>query len=354
MSEKVLMSDSILVTGCAGFIGFHTASRLLANGVSVVGLDNLNAYYSPQLKEARLSILSERKGFSFHKIDLVDKDAVAALVKQTRPQCVIHLAAQAGVRWSITNPWAYVDSNLIGFLSILESCRHNNVGHLIYASSSSVYGSNTKLPFSVNDSTDHPVSLYAATKKANELMAHTYSHLYHLPATGLRFFTVYGPWGRPDMAIWKFAEAILDGHPIALYNNGRMQRDFTYIDDVVESLIKLIAAPPAPNALWSGGRPNPATSKAPWCCYNVGNNAPTELAHVVALLEKELQKKAVCTLCPMQPGDLAATFADVDSLAAAVNYKPSTTIEQGIAQFVAWYRDYRNAGSLNTSSRIAA
>ena len=354
MSEKKLMSDLVLVTGCAGFIGFHTASRLLANGVRVVGLDNLNAYYSPQLKEDRLAILSESKAFSFHKIDLVEKDAVADLVKQAQPRCVIHLAAQAGVRWSITNPWAYVDSNLIGFLSILEACRHNQVGHLIYASSSSVYGSNTKLPFSVEDSVDHPVSLYAATKKANELMAHTYSHLYRLPTTGLRFFTVYGPWGRPDMAMWKFAEAILAGRPIDLYNQGEMRRDFTYVDDVVESIVRLTDDPATPRAEWSGVAPDPATSNAPWRVYNIGNHSPVELLDVVSLLEKHLGKKAIRNLVPIQPGDVPATYADVAALMEAVDFKPSTSIEAGIGRFVGWYRDYHRITPGKTFSQAAA
>ena len=327
---------------------------MLANGVRVVGLDNLNAYYSPQLKEDRLAILSESKAFSFHKIDLVEKDAVADLVKQAQPRCVIHLAAQAGVRWSITNPWAYVDSNLIGFLSILEACRHNQVGHLIYASSSSVYGSNTKLPFSVEDSVDHPVSLYAATKKANELMAHTYSHLYRLPTTGLRFFTVYGPWGRPDMAMWKFAEAILAGRPIDLYNQGEMRRDFTYVDDVVESIARLTKHPATPSGEWSGVAPDPATSNAPWRIYNIGNHSPVELLDVVSLLEKHLGKKALRNLEPIQPGDVPATYADVAALMEAVDFKPATSIETGVARFVGWYRDYHRITPGKTFSQAAA
>lgn len=354
ISEKQLMKDSVLVTGCAGFIGFHTAARLLANGVRVVGLDNLNAYYSPKLKEDRLAILSESKAFSFHKIDLVEKDTVSDLVKQAQPRCVIHLAAQAGVRWSITNPWAYVDSNLIGFLSILEACRHNDVGHLIYASSSSVYGSNTKLPFSVEDSVDHPVSLYAATKKANELMAHTYSHLYRLPTTGLRFFTVYGPWGRPDMAMWKFAEAILAGQPIDLYNYGEMRRDFTYVDDVVESIVRLTEHPAAPSAEWSGMAPDPATSNAPWRVYNIGNHSPVELLDVVSLLEKHLGKKAIRYLVSIQPGDVPATYADVAALMEALDFKPSTPIDVGITRFVNWYLEYHQIGANNPGSRTAA
>ena len=334
------MSDSVLVTGCAGFIGFHTARRLLSQGVSVVGLDNLNDYYSPQLKRDRLALLSESDRFTFHKIDLVEKDAVATLVERVRPQCVIHLAAQAGVRWSITNPWAYVDSNLIGFLSILEACRHTNVGHLIYASSSSVYGSNTKLPFAVEDNVDHPVSLYAATKKANELMAHTYSHLYRLPTTGLRFFTVYGPWGRPDMAYWKFTEAILSGRSIDLYNHGAMQRDFTYVDDVVEAIERLIRRPASPDPMWSGDAPDPATSSAPWRVYNIGNHSPIELIRLVEILEQLLGRKAVRNLLPIQPGDVPSTCADVEALSQAVDFAPATLPEVGLRRFVDWYSEY--------------
>ena len=334
------MSKSILVTGCAGFIGFHTAKRLLDNGVSVVGLDNINPYYSQQLKQDRLTILSENKNFRFHKIDLTVREAVADLCNEIQPQCVIHLAAQAGVRWSIENPWAYLDSNLTGFLSILEACRHNKVGHLIYASSSSVYGSNKKLPFSVGDSVDHPISLYAATKKANELMAHTYSHLYNLPTTGLRFFTVYGPWGRPDMAMWKFAKAILADEPIDIYNRGEMRRDFTYVDDVVESIVRLTEQPATPYGKWDSYSPDPGTSDAPWRVYNIGNHSPTELLYVVSLLEKHLGKKSRQNLLPMQPGDVSATYADVEALAEAVEFKPSTSIESGIAKFVQWYLAY--------------
>ena len=334
------MSNSILVTGCAGFIGFHTAKRLLANGASVVGLDNINPYYSQNLKRDRLAILSENKNFVFHKIDLTERQVVDDLCRQVQPDCVIHLAAQAGVRWSIENPWAYLDSNLTGFLSILEACRHNKVGHLIYASSSSVYGSNKKLPFSVEDSVDHPISLYAATKKANELMAHTYSHLYELPTTGLRFFTVYGPWGRPDMAMWKFAKAILADEPIDLYNQGVMCRDFTYVDDVVESVVRLTKHPAAPDKNWSSHSPDSGTSSAPWRVYNIGNHSPTELLYVVSLLEKHLGKDAKRNLLPMQPGDVSATYADVEALTEAVDFKPSTSIEDGIASFVQWYLEY--------------
>ncbi len=348
------MSDSVLVTGCAGFIGFHTARNLLSQGVSVVGLDNLNDYYSPQLKRDRLALLSESDLFAFHKVDLVEKDAVAALVDRIRPFCVIHLAAQAGVRWSITNPWAYVESNLVGFLSILEACRHCHVAHLIYASSSSVYGSNAKLPFDVEDNVDHPVSLYAATKKANELMAHTYSHLYHLPTTGLRFFTVYGPWGRPDMAMWKFTEAILAGKPINLYNHGEMRRDFTYVDDVVEAIVRLTRQPAVPNPQWSGNSPDPATSNAPWRVYNIGNHSPVELLDVVSLLETHLGKAAIRNLSPIQPGDVPATYAEIKALTAAVGFTPATPIEVGITRFVDWYRSYHGLNKRSAAKPHAA
>lgn len=348
------MQNVILVTGSAGFIGFHVASRLLADGATVIGLDNLNDYYSPALKKDRLKILSESKRFLFHKIDLVEKDAVANLVKQNQPTSVIHLAAQPGVRSSITNPWAYIDSNLIGFLSILEACRHNDVRHLIYASSSSVYGLNTKLPFSTGDSVDHPISLYAATKKANELMAHTYSHLYGLHTTGLRFFTVYGPWGRPDMAIWKFTEAILNGHTLDLHNNGMLQRDFTYVDDVVESIARLIATPPTPNKHWTGADPDPATSRAPWRCFNIGSSTPVPLLYLISLLENELQKKALRRLLPMQPGDLPATFADVAPLTDAISFTPSISIEEGIQRFIRWYRGYRTSPALSNVRSLAS
>jgi UDP-glucuronate 4-epimerase len=330
----------IIVTGCAGFIGFHVANRLLHDGRRVVGFDNVNAYYSQQLKRDRVSRLSESSAFSFHELDLVDSQGVAQLVASTRPECVIHLAAQAGVRWSIENPKAYIDSNIVGFLSILEACRHHRVANLIYASSSSVYGANAKLPFAVGDTVDHPISLYAASKKANELMAHTYSHLYGLPTTGLRFFTVYGPWGRPDMAMWKFAKAILAGDPIELYNHGRMQRDFTYVDDVVESIVRLADRPATPNPLWSGLAPDSATSAAPWRVYNIGNHSPVDLLYVVELLEKHLGRPAVRRLVDMQPGDVHATYADVSALSEAVDFTPRTTIEDGIGRFIAWYLSY--------------
>jgi len=334
------MAAPILVTGCAGFIGFHTASRLLRSGREVVGLDNVNDYYSPRLKRDRLAELARLPGFSFRELDLADAAGVAGLVASHRVECVVHLAAQAGVRWSIENPKAYVDSNIVGFLSILEACRHHGVGNLIYASSSSVYGANTRLPFAVGDTVDHPLSLYAASKKANELMAHTYSHLYGLPTTGLRFFTVYGPWGRPDMAMWKFVRAILAGEPIELYNHGRMRRDFTYVDDVVESIVRLTGRPATSNPDWDGDAPDPATSSAPWRLYNIGNHSPVELLYVVELIENNLGRPAERRLVDMQPGDVPATFADVTALTAAVDFSPATPIEAGVARFVAWYRDY--------------
>ena len=334
------MSKSILVTGCAGFIGFHTAKRLLDAGVSVAGIDNINAYYSQELKQDRLALLSENKSFKFHKIDLTEKETVVNLCNQIQPQCVIHLAAQAGVRWSIENPWAYLDSNLTGFLSILEACRHNQVSHLIYASSSSVYGSNKKLPFSVEDSVDHPISLYAATKKANELMAHTYSHLYDLPTTGLRFFTVYGPWGRPDMALWKFAEAILEGRPIDIYNYGRMKRDFTFIDDVVESTIRLIDKSFKPTISQTCDSSASAVPTAPWRVFNVGNHSPVQLPYVVELLEKYLGKQALKNYLPIQPGDVEATYADIEKLVETIGYTPQISIECGIEKFAKWFGQY--------------
>ena len=347
------MENSILVTGCAGFIGFHITKRLINDGTPVVGLDNFNTYYSQRLKRDRLDILNRSDNFTFHKIDLANREAVANLFQQMKPSCVIHLAGQPGVRFSIDNPWAYLDSNLAGFLSVLEACRHNNVGHLIYASSSSVYGANTKRPFSVEDSVDHPISLYAATKKANELMAHTYSHLYDLPTTGLRFFTVYGPWGRPDMAIMKFSEAILSGKTIDLYNYGKMQRDFTYVDDVVEPLKRLVECPPSANNHWQNESPTPATSSAPWRVYNIGNSSPTELLYVVELLEKYLGKKAERNLLPIQPGDVLATFADVGAIEKDIGFKPSTSIEEGVSKFVDWYLEYYQSNQTMSLKKAA-
>ncbi len=327
------MSDqTILVTGAAGFIGFHVAGRLLAEGRNVVGLDNLNSYYDPALKQARLDILRADSRFSFVQTDLADRASMSELFEKNRFARVLHLAAQAGVRYSIDHPHAYADANLEGFLNVLEGCRHHGCGHLIYASSSSVYGANTKLPFSVDDRTDHPVSLYAATKKANELMAHSYSHLYSLPTTGLRFFTVYGPWGRPDMAIFLFTKAIVEGTPIKLFNHGKMQRDFTYVDDVAHGILRLIDRVPASTEGKGGG--------APARIYNIGNNRPEDLMHVVAVLEKELGRAAVKQMLPMQPGDVLATYADIDDLTRDVGFRPQTSIEDGIRAFVAWYRDH--------------
>lgn len=335
------MSDqAVLVTGAAGFIGFHVAQALLQAGRTVVGLDNLNSYYDPRLKEARLEILKNDPGFSFVKRDLADGDGMKAFFAGYRFPVVIHLAAQAGVRFSIENPQAYVDANLQGFANILEGCRHGGCQHLLYASSSSVYGANAKLPFSVHDSVDHPISLYAASKKANELMAHAYSHLYRIPSTGLRFFTVYGPWGRPDMAMFLFARAIIERQPIRLFNHGDMRRDFTYIDDVVEAVVRLIDRPPAGRAAAPDAVPDPAASAAPWRIFNVGNNHPEHLLKVVALLEKELGQTAIRDMLPMQPGDMPATYADIDDLMREVGFRPSTSIEDGIARFAAWYRDY--------------
>ncbi len=335
-----MSQDSVLVTGAAGFIGYHVARRLLEKGSTVVGVDNLNAYYDPALKQARITELSKFDGFRFIKQDLADRAAVAALFSEHRFPLVIHLAAQAGVRYSLVNPYAYVDANLQGFINILEGCRQNECRHLLFASSSSVYGANTKLPFSVHHNVDHPISLYAATKKANELMAHSYSHLYGLPATGLRFFTVYGPWGRPDMAMFIFASAIVEGRPIRLFNYGKMRRDFTYVDDVTEAVVRLIERVPAPNPAWSGDAPDPATSSAPWRIYNIGNDRTVEVSHVVALLEQEFGRPAIRELVPMQPGDVAETRADIDDLMRDVGFRPSTPIEEGVRRFTAWYRDY--------------
>ncbi len=335
------MADQpVLVTGAAGFIGYHVARRLSEQGRAVVGLDNLNAYYDPKLKEARLAELAKFGSFRFVKRDLADRAGMAALFGEHRFPYVVHLAAQAGVRYSLEDPYAYVDANLTGFANILEGCRHNGCRHLLYASSSSVYGANTHMPFSVHDNVDHPLSLYGASKKANELMAHAYAHLFRLPATGLRFFTVYGPWGRPDMALWLFAAAIYAGKPIKLFNNGDMRRDFTYIDDVVEAVVRLIERLPAPNPNWSGEAPDPGSSNAPWRVYNVGNNNPVELMELVRLLEENIGKKALRKLLPMQPGDVPATYADVDDLMREVDFRPATPLADGVARFVAWYRGY--------------
>jgi UDP-glucuronate 4-epimerase len=330
----------ILVTGAAGFIGFHLVRRLLERGDSVIGLDNLNDYYDVRLKKDRLAQIDGSDGFTFLHRDLADRPAIEQLFREESLEVVIHLAAQAGVRYSLTNPHAYVDSNLVGFVNILEGCRHAGVGHLVYASSSSVYGANTQMPFSIHQNVDHPVSLYAATKKANELMAHTYSHLYNLPTTGLRFFTVYGPWGRPDMALYLFTKAILENRPIQVFNHGKMRRDFTYIDDIVEGVVRVADRIPEPNPSWSGDNPDPGTSRAPYKIYNIGNNQPVELSHFIATLEQALGATAKKELLPMQPGDVPATYADVDDLMHDVGFRPATSIEDGIERFVEWYRRY--------------
>jgi len=330
----------ILVTGAAGFIGYHLCARLLARGDRVTGLDNLNAYYDVNLKQARLDLLQKSPGFDFLRADLADRTAMEALFTGNRFDAVVNLAAQAGVRYSLENPRAYIDSNVVGFTNVLECCRHHDIGHLVYASSSSVYGMNTSMPFSVHDNVDHPISLYAATKKANELMAHTYSHLYGIPTTGLRFFTVYGPWGRPDMALFLFTRAILAGEPIKVFNEGRMLRDFTYIDDIVEGVVRVVDRPATPNPDWDGAVPDPGTSSAPYRLYNIGNNNPVALDDFIAAIERALGLTAVRELLPMQPGDVAATAADVEDLAAAVGYRPSTTVDEGVARFITWYMDY--------------
>jgi UDP-glucuronate 4-epimerase len=331
---------TVLVTGAAGFIGFHLAAALLKQGRSVVGLDNVNDYYDPSLKEARLAILQKQERFRFSRLDLADRPALETLFSATRFKAVVNLAAQAGVRYSLTNPQAYVRSNIEGFVNILEACRHHGVGHLVYASSSSVYGAATKMPFSVHQPVDHPVSLYGASKKANELFAHSYSHLFGLPTTGLRFFTVYGPWGRPDMAMFIFTRAILAGEPIPVFNYGEMERDFTYVDDIVESVVRLVDRIPQPDPEWTGDRPDPGSSKAPYRIYNIGNNRPEKLLRLIAILEECLGRKAFKQLLPMQPGDVPATYADVDQLARDVDFAPSTPLEIGVDRFVRWYRGY--------------
>jgi len=334
----------ILVTGAAGFIGFHLAKKLCESDWNVIGLDNLNNYYDVKLKNDRLNILLPYSNFKFHKLDLVDRGSIKKIFEEQKFDYVVNLAAQAGVRYSLENPYAYVDSNLSGFLNILEGCRHNPIKHLIYASSSSVYGANTKMPFSVHDNVDHPVSLYAATKKANELMAHTYSNLYKIPTTGLRFFTVYGPWGRPDMALFIFTKRIAEGKPIDVYNNGKMRRDFTYIDDIVDGIIKLIPSIPKPNPNWNGDDPDSATSFAPYRLYNIGNNQPVELLRFIEIIEEKLGKKAIKNFMPIQPGDVPATYANVDDLIDAVGFKPNTPIEKGISKFVEWFKNCYKIG----------
>jgi UDP-glucuronate 4-epimerase len=331
-----------LVTGAAGFIGYHTAERLLERGDEVVGLDNLSDYYDVRLKQARLARLQTRAGFSFLKIDLGDRAAMEGVFATERPETVIHLGAQAGVRHSLTNPHAYTHSNVTGFLHVLEGCRQHGVRHLVFASTSSVYGANTTMPFSETQSANHPVTLYAATKKANELMAHSYSHLYGIPATGLRFFTVYGPWGRPDMALFLFTKAILEGRPIQVFNEGRMRRDFTYVDDVVEGVVRVADCSATPSADWRGDAPDPSTSSAPWRLFNIGNSRPTDLMRYIDVLEECLGRKAERELLPMQPGDVPGTWADVDALDEAVGYRPTTSIEVGVRRFVEWYREFYN------------
>jgi UDP-glucuronate 4-epimerase len=333
------LREPILVTGAAGFIGMHVARRLMADGHDVVGVDNLNPYYDPHLKQARIKELEAFSEFMFARIDIADRQSIADLFAAHRFPAVVHLAAQAGVRHSLIDPYAYVDANIAGFLNVLEGCRHAECQHLVYASSSSVYGANSRVPFRVSDNVDHPLSLYGATKKADELMAHAYAHLFALPATGLRFFTVYGPWGRPDMAMWLFTEAILEGRPIKLFNSGHMRRDFTYVDDAVEAVVRLVRCPPAPNPAWSQN--DPATSPAPWRIYNVGNSKPVEVTEVVRLIEDALGKPAVRELLPMQPGDVPQTCADAADLERAVGFRPNTPIGEGIRRFVDWFLKFR-------------
>ena len=334
----------ILVTGTAGFIGSALTLRLLERGDTVIGIDNHNDYYDPALKEARLARHAEHPNYIHLRIDLADRKAIETAFTAHKPQRVVNLAAQAGVRYSIENPLAYIDSNIVGFAHILEGCRHNSVEHLVYASSSSVYGANTKMPFSVHHNVDHPLSLYAASKKSNELMAHTYSHLYNLPTTGLRFFTVYGPWGRPDMALFKFTKAILAGEPIQVFNHGKHRRDFTYIDDIVEGVIRVLDQPATANSSWQGNAPDPGTSAAPWRVYNIGNNKPVELMDYIAALENALGKISIREMLPMQSGDVPDTYANVDDLVEQLHYKPATSVEDGIESFVAWYLEYAKAG----------
>lgn len=331
---------SILVTGAAGFIGYHVAQRLLGRGDAVVGIDNLNDYYDVRLKEARLARLQGHPGFTFVKVDLADRAGMERLFAEFEMDRVVHLAAQAGVRYSLTNPHVYVNSNIVGFLNVLEGCRHGKVGHLVFASSSSVYGANTRMPFSVHDSVDHPVSLYAATKKSNELMAHSYAHLYGLPCTGLRFFSVYGPWGRPDMAIFLFTRAILEGRPVEVFNYGQHRRDFTYIDDIVEGVVRVLDHIPERDPLWGTKGLDPATSPAPYRLYNLGSGQPVDLMRVIELLEVALGRKAQKNLIDIQPGDVPETFADVHDMAREVGFRPGVSIEEGVSRFVAWYREF--------------
>ena len=333
----------VLVTGTAGFIGNRLAQRLLERGDEVIGIDNLNDYYDVSLKQARLDLIKSHSAFSEARIDIQDRDAMEQVFAKHKPHRVVNLAAQAGVRYSLINPHSYIDSNILGFTNILEGCRHNGVEHLVYASSSSVYGANTNMPFSVHHNVDHPLSLYAASKKANELMAHTYSHLYNIPTTGLRFFTVYGPWGRPDMALFLFTKNILAGKPIDVFNYGKHRRDFTYIDDIVEGVIRVLDKPAEPNPDWTGDKPDSSTSKGPYRLYNIGNNQPVELMHYIEVLQDCLGKKAELNLLPLQPGDVPDTYADVTDLVNDVGYKPDTSVEEGIANFVKWYLDFYSA-----------
>lgn len=333
-------NPSVLITGAAGFIGFHLSKKLCHAGYKVVGIDNLNHYYDVKIKESRLEILNGLPPFTFKKCDLVDYKGLDKTFEEFSFDCIINLAAQAGVRYSLTNPHAYLESNLHGFLNILEACRHHAVKHLIYASSSSVYGANKKMPFSVHHNVDHPISLYAASKKANELMAHTYSALYNLPTTGLRFFTVYGPYGRPDMALFLFTKAIVEGKSIDVFNNGKMRRDFTYVDDIVESIMRLVSKPPTPDSNWSGLMPDPATSFAPYRVFNIGNNQPVELLQFIEIIEQKLGKKAIKNFLPLQDGDVPETYADVSDLIREIDFKPATPIEEGVGKFIDWYTEY--------------
>lgn len=338
--RKITPGSSLLVTGTAGFIGAAVALRLLERGEHVIGLDNHNAYYDQALKEARVARLGAYPNYRHLRVDIADREAMADLFVRFKPKCVVHLAAQAGVRYSLENPSAYIDSNLVGFANVLEGCRHQKVEHLVYASSSSIYGANETMPFSTHDNVDHPLSLYAATKKANESMAHSYSHLYAIPTTGLRFFTVYGPWGRPDMALFKFTRAILAGETIPVYHYGQHRRDFTYIDDIVEGVIRILDQPAVPNPAWQGTTPDPASSRAPWRLYNIGNHQPVVLMDYIAALENALGITAKKELLPMQPGDVPDTYADVDDLVTQFDYQPSTGVDEGVAQFVQWYREF--------------
>jgi UDP-glucuronate 4-epimerase len=340
--------DPVLVSGAAGFIGMHVARRLLRDGHAVIGLDNLNDYYDPRLKQARLDELAGFADFEFKKADLADRRTMAELFAAYRFPTVVHLAAQVGVRQSLRDPHAYVDANLTGFLNILEGCRETGCRHLVYASSSSVYGANTRMPLRASDNADHPLSLYGATKKANELMAHAYAHLFAISTTGLRFFTVYGPWGRPDMAMWLFTAAAMDGEPIRLFNNGRMRRDFTYIDDVTEAVTRLVARPPAPDAAWSAETPDPASSNAPWHVYNIGSSRPVELTDLVSVIEGAVGRPALRELLPMQPGDAIETCADCTDLERAVGFRPSTSIEDGVKRFAEWLHDYRRVEGIRS------